>query len=65
MHISSTQVLASHSNASASFPTREHRTLRSDGFVLVCITAACTLLAVAGVLITMEVNPDIFLMIAG
>ena len=65
MHIGSSQVLAFRSNADALFPTRERLTRWSDGVVLVCITAVCTLLAVAGVVVTMEFNPDLFLMVVG
>ena len=65
MHIGSSQVLASHSNAGTLFPRREQSTPASDGVVLAWITAACTLLAVAGAVTTMKFNPDLFLMMAG
>ena len=65
MHISSFQGLASSSNAGASFLGREQLILRSDRVVLLWITAVCTLLAVAGAVTTMKLNPDLFLMMAG
>ncbi len=65
MHIGSSQVLASRSNAGALFPRQEQFTLRNDGVVLLWITAVCTLLAVAGAVTMMKFNPDLFLMVAG
>lgn len=65
MHIGSSQALASHSNAGALFSRTERSTLQNDIVVLVCITAVCSLLAVVGVVTTMEFNPDLFLMISG
>ena len=64
MHISSFQGLGSSSNADAPF-RREQSVLRSDGVVLVWITAMCTLLALAAAVTTMKLNPDLFLMMAG
>lgn len=65
MHISNFQGLGSNSNADAPFLRREQSILRSDGVVLVWITAVCTLLAVVAAVTTMKLNPDLFLMMAG
>ncbi len=65
MHIGSSQVLASHSNAGALFPRREQVTLPSDKVVLLWITAVCTLLAMVGAVTMMKFNPDLFLTVAG